>query len=116
MMKSQTTSLKIHEWLAVVLLCASILVVCLTTRSSSAPLLIKKSQRDHLEILIRGAIVYPGIYQIDPETTLEEVLALCEVCPNADLRRFKLSSLVKKGRILNIPAKKPIHSKKASFD
>lgn len=111
----EKSSLKVHEWLAVATAAGIILgITCLTSFNGREEVsrlntsLIGK-QDAGFDILIKGAVGNPGIYHIHSEITLRDLLAISGILPNADLRRFNLDTVVKKGRILNVPSKAMIN-------
>lgn len=61
------------------------------------------------DLIIKGAVANPGIFHMQSEIKLEDLLALAEVFPEADLHRFNLKSIVKKTRVIHIPLKKTIN-------
>lgn len=107
--------LKIHEWLAVVILISLVGGLALITsfpntdshKKNKTPSFIKK-EHDGVRVLIKGAVTYPGIYQLPSEMLLGDVLDIAQVNSNADLRRYKLDRKLSKGRVINIPIRKMI--------
>jgi protein involved in polysaccharide export with SLBB domain len=61
------------------------------------------------DVIVKGAVAREGVYTISPEMTMGDLLAICEVCSNADLRRFKLDNPIKKGRVLHVRERKVIY-------
>lgn len=101
--------LKVHEWLAIAVVIGVIGgLACLTSFyergevSKVGSELVAKSHKG-FDVLIKGAVTHPGIYHINSETKMKEVLALAGVRSDADLRRFNLDAIVKKGRVINVP-------------
>ncbi len=104
---AHTASLKVHEWIAVAVLISSIFTLSLVTHFSDSTTASPFPQpHDHHEIVIKGAVAYPGIYRIPSDMPLQEALTLAGVSPQANLSRFKLDNPVKKGRVLHIPLKR----------
>lgn len=58
-----------------------------------------------LEVVIKGAVKYPGVYRLPSKMPMSDVLILAETLPEADLRRFKLNGSVNKSRVINVPFK-----------
>lgn len=103
------SSLHVHEWMAVVLLIVSVLIICFVTHFNIDAIKYSSNQpSDTHDVIVKGAVDREGIYRIGLKMTLGELLTICEVCPNADLRRYKLDNPLKKGRVLNIRPRKVI--------
>ena len=60
------------------------------------------------DVVVRGAVAHQGVYRVDTDMTLRQLLALVEPDFHADLRRYKLDNTLRKGRIINIRARKVI--------
>lgn len=106
----KNAELKIHEWLAVIVLIAilgALSIMAYVTKGNvgdnnrSLPSFLSKSGK--IEILIEGAVAYPGIYYLPSGIVMEDVLLLAQPVSNADLRRFNLKASIKKGRIIKVP-------------
>jgi DNA uptake protein ComE-like DNA-binding protein len=107
----EKASLKVREWLAVAIIAGIIGgLACLTSFKGRGEagkihsLLIPK-QDIGFDVLIKGAVEHPGIYHIHSEIKLKDLLAMAGVSLNADLRRFSPDTMVKKGRIINVPSR-----------
>lgn len=104
--KHGPAGLKVHEWLAVVLLIAAIGGVAgVTSFGQSGEKAIIAGGNEGIEIFVKGAVAYPGSYRLPSEMTMQDVLALAQVEAGADLRRFNLNAAVRRGRIINVPAR-----------
>ena len=105
------SSLKVHEWLAIAILIGVLAgLACLTSfnvkgeSGRSGP---ESHQQKYsgFDVLVKGAVDHPGVYHINSEMAMKELLSLAGLSSNADLRRFNLDALIKKGRIVNVPAR-----------
>lgn len=103
-------ALKIHEWLAVIVLIAILGALSMMAyitkgdigdRDRSLPAFLSKSGK--IEILIEGAVAHPGIYYLPSSIAMKDVLMLAQPTPHADLRRFNLKASIKKGRMIKVP-------------
>lgn len=107
----EKASLKVREWLIVAITAGLIGgLACLTSfkrsgEASQAALSLTSQQSQGFDVLIKGAVEHPGIYHIHSEIRMKDLLAMAEVDSNADLRRFSLEAIIKKGRIINVPSK-----------
>jgi len=111
----KAVTLKIHEWLAVALLIAilgALSVMAYITKGSigeqdrAMPAFLSKSGK--IEVLIEGSVVNPGTYYLPSGIAMKDVLMLAQLSPNADLRRFSVNALLKKGRVINVPSRSMI--------
>jgi len=105
--------LKAHEWLAIALTIGVILgLACLTSLYGREPYgkseTVFPSKSYRFDVLIKGAVAYPGLYRFPNEIQMKDLLDLAGVTQNADLRRFKLNAVIKKNRIVNIPVRETI--------
>lgn len=109
------TSLKVHEWLAIVVIIGIIAgLACLTSfydkdEEIHADSAWAAQNHTGFEVHVKGAVDYPGTYHLPYNIKMRDLLALAGVSSNADLRRFNLDAALKKGRIINVPARAMIH-------
>lgn len=112
--ENQFSLLKVHEWLAIIAIVGVIAgLTCLTSFQDNAASRIAKAtwpetSAKGFDVLIHGAVRYPGIYHVESSIKLQDLLALAEVHPEADLRRFRLDQLVKRGRTIRVPLRQMI--------
>lgn len=109
------SSLKVHEWLAITIVTGIIGgLACLTSfntrgeagKSDSAWV---ASQTSGFDVVIKGAVAYPGVYHLQSEMKMRDLLDIAGISSNADLRRFSLESMIKRGRIINVPSRAMIN-------
>jgi len=101
-----SSSLQIHEWLAVTLLIGilgSIILISSFHEKKSEPQ--KKSMLDGIDILVKGAVEYPGIYHFPTNIRIQDLFAIAKVSPLADLSKYNNENTITKSRALNIPSK-----------
>lgn len=55
-----------------------------------------------LEIVIEGAVEFPGVYQVKKGSLIKEVLELAKPLPEANLKRIKLDSPITRRRVIKI--------------
>lgn len=108
------TALKVREWLAVAIFVVSITLLTLITHfkgqsevdfsydQSFAP------QVRAIEVIVKGAVQFPGVYRLSNEMKVVEILALSEVSEEADMKKIRLESRLRKNRILSVPFKEMI--------
>lgn len=107
----EKASLRVREWLVIAIVAGIIGgLACLTSfkergEASTVGSFLVQHQNLGFDVLIKGAVTHPGIYHIHSEISLKDLLAIAEVTSNADLRRFSLEAMVKKGRIINVPTR-----------
>jgi hypothetical protein len=109
-MKSETPQslpLLVREWLALALLVGLITGLALLTSIRSSYLKKNDGQfftdrKEFIEVFVKGAVDYPGAYQIPKHLTLKDLLDTARVHPGADLRRFNLEKTLRNGRLLSI--------------
>lgn len=113
--ENRLSLLKVHEWLAITIIIGVIAgLTCLTSFQNKQEIRPKdmtwmtRTASGGFTILIQGAVDYPGMYHIDSPMTLGELLTLAGVQRDADLRRFRLSTLIKKGRTIRVPLRQMI--------
>lgn len=109
----QTEELRVHEWLAISVLigimgCLAIVTTFHGTKVNSQLEGHGKGRLDRFDVLVKGAVDHPGVYHLQVEMPMKEILALAGVRQDADLRRYALEAYVKKGRVINVPSKQMI--------
>jgi hypothetical protein len=109
---SSKVALKIHEWLAIVVLIIilgglSIMAYVskgfVGDRDRSMPAFLSKPGK--IEVLIDGSVINPGTYYLPSGILMKDVLMLAQPTSGADLRRYNLNSQIKKGRAINVPSR-----------
>ena len=106
----QTEELSVHEWLAISVLIGILGCLALVTTFHGTQIHSQlegrgKVRLDSFDVLVKGAVDHPGVYHLQGEMQMKEVLALAGVRQDADLRRYALEGYIKKGRAINVPAK-----------
>ncbi|MDR3624040.1 MAG: hypothetical protein P4L16_02735 [Chlamydiales bacterium] len=56
-----------------------------------------------IEITVKGAVKFPGVYKVQEGVLLQEVLENAKLLEAADIRRLKLSSAIKKNKTVVVP-------------
>lgn len=102
--------LKVHEGVAMSLLIGLIGVVILITQLSPIESILVTGKenllkRDSVEIVVKGAVEFPGLYRFPSHVSMREVLEVAQPLAEADLRRYQLDKLVKRGRVINVKPK-----------
>lgn len=101
-----------HEWLFVLLLSAAVLcswaASLLSEKQEPASARFQCMKEKRVQVLVKGAVQQAGLYQIDPQMPLKELLQLAGVQPDADLRQVDLDNPVEHSRVLNIRTQKKI--------
>lgn len=110
-----SSELKVHEWLAVIILISTLTGLSAMAYLSKSTIGDKErlapaflTTHGKIEVLVKGAVIHPGIYCVPSMTTLAEVLIIAQVAPEADLRRYQLDNPIKRGRSINIPSREMI--------
>jgi SLBB domain len=117
--EEESSPLYVHEWIILSLLIALIFGLTFITAlkqslsTLAAPVREKKTA---VEVFVKGAVEYPGIYTLPGNMTLKNLLILAEAHPEANLRRYNLENVVKNGRVLHIKLlpktkRKTLHAK-----
>lgn len=103
--------LKVHEWLSIAILIGVIAgLACLTSlnakvESGRSGIGSIRQKFSGFDVLVKGAVDHPGVYHINSEIGMGDLLSLVGLSSNADLRRFNMDSVIKKGRVVNVPAR-----------
>ncbi len=97
--------LPIHEWLAVVLIISTFLLLTIISLSNYEKPIIETedviASQPLVEITIEGAVKFPGIYQVEKGTPILEAINLAEPLPSAKLNKIKPhSKAVRKRKIV----------------
>lgn len=108
-------ALKVHEWLAIAILVAILTSLALMASASKGE--IGDKERDapafmacqgKIEIMVKGAVVFPGIYCVPSSASMKDVIMLAKATPETDLRRFQSDRPIKRGRSINVPTRKMV--------
>lgn len=104
--------LKAREWLAVSVLILTIAALTLLTHfskysytTSTAAITPSTNSYTFIEVAVRGAVKLPGTYQLPFEMTVNDLLALAITEPDADLRRLRRDTVIRKSRAVTIARK-----------
>ncbi|HEV8051214.1 MAG TPA: SLBB domain-containing protein [Parachlamydiaceae bacterium] len=109
------SSLKVHEWLAIAILIGILSgLACLTSlnakgESGRSAIEIHHNKYSGFDVLVKGAVDHPGVYHINSEITMKDLLSLAGLSSSSDLRRFNLDAVIKKGRVVNVPLRAMIN-------
>jgi hypothetical protein len=105
-------SLKVHEWLVIILFIAGLSLLGATAHFFHSSHNQHPTDLPHyisdptIEVFVKGDVEHPGTYRMKAGACVSEVLFLARPKASADLRRIRLESKLRNGRVLNIPAKK----------
>ena len=109
-MEESTPSLRIHEWLAVIIIVSLLIVLTLITHfSESKPVITNHPHYivdQKIEVFVEGAVEEPLRLIVTKGTRVEEVLEKVKLLPEADLSKLKLQAKVRRGQHIRIPQKK----------
>jgi len=109
--ENKPVNLHVHEWFAILVLIGLIggLAIITSDSQNQRSQNIKETEifyrKDWVEVFVKGAVQFPGIYQVPSEMTMKDVLEMAQVSNEADLRRFNLDRSIGKARSINIPTK-----------
>lgn len=100
-----TQRLPIHEWLAVVVIIFTFLLLTIISLSNYEKAITETELVAHsqplIEITVEGAVKFPGTYQVEKGTPILEVINQAEPLPTADLKRFTAANkAVRKRKII----------------
>lgn len=87
---------------------AIIFITQFSNRNNSKEIHRLSLDRHLLEVFVKGDVAYPGIYRLPSEMTLRDILDIAQVQPTADLRRYNLNKLVRRGQLIKIPKKETV--------
>lgn len=105
---NKTLDLRRREWVAVILLAAGFLFLSkssLQTPESRWPTVQGKPIKKPASLFVirvQGAVEKPGVYQFAKGTTIGEVLKMCGVLSEANLKGIDLNQPIKKGQKLTV--------------
>ena len=94
------TKLHIHEWLAVVMLCAMAVILALVARWNGDAYASVDPEDAYIHVDIEGAVRYPGSYRFQPGAQVADLVKVGEPLPEADLKRIRGKNQLKNGQIL----------------
>jgi hypothetical protein len=101
--------LDVHEWLAVVIISGFLgMLTFLSWISAESPILAATELPLHvldpfIHVNVKGAVGSPGKIKVKKGSTIQEVLELAQVLPEANLKSLKLNRKVRSGQTLNVP-------------
>ena len=100
--------LKVHEWLVIAITVGILGSIAIITsfyeqKPKTAIDFHEKKLRSGFDILVKGAVQYPGVYHFPKQMQMKAILAIAGVYLNADLRRYHLEGVITKGRVINVP-------------
>jgi len=107
---SHENQLEVYEWVAVGLILS--LMGFLTLFSYLNTTWVTPSMKgidllsSEIEVYVHGAIENPGPIKIKRDSTLNDLLKIIAIKPNADLNKKRLHSKLKPGQVILIPEKK----------
>lgn len=106
-------ALYLHEWLAVIVFITLLLIIVLINFIHNRDLPIELGPPHHLEkqmidATIDGAVQNPGTYSLKKGATLQELVDKGGPLPDADLKKMKMNSKIRDGRVLHVPYVKKI--------
>jgi hypothetical protein len=101
--------LPLHEWLVVgliVLLMAGLILNTYRGDHAALPRTAIPHQltTQEIRVTIEGAVVKPGTYTLPKGTVLNDLIALAEPRPDANLKGMKSKNRLKAGQFIHIPA------------
>jgi hypothetical protein len=106
----QKASLLLHERFMAGLIISGILFLITLNIVFDEPIM-PLTESEHclvnslIEVIVEGAIEFPGSYQVKKGTFLKEIIELAKPFPNANLERVKLDSPITRRRVIKIPKK-----------
>ncbi len=65
--------------------------------------------KEVIKVTAEGEVLEPGIYELEPYTSIQELLELCGISDNADLSGVNLQMILKDKDVVYIPRKKEEH-------
>ena len=68
------------------------------------PLQIEKIQSEQIEVTVGGEVENPGVYYLEPYTTMNEFYEILEISENADLSSINGNTVLKDHDVIEIPA------------
>lgn len=107
-------TLKAREWLAVTIVVAAVAFLSALTqfkgnRPSRIPLLAQGDvSRPTVEVVVKGAVLLPGTYNLPQEMTLGTLLELAKPLPEAELSKWRLEAPIRKGRLVVVKEREQI--------
>ena len=101
MQSTEKAHLYVREWLAIgiviVILGSLVIITSLTRWQAPRQGSMPKTGQDSFDVLVKGAIAYPGVYHFDSKVRMGDLLELAGVNPEADLRPLQSRGLYQKG-------------------
>src|SRR5262245_38195463 len=106
---SDKPSLYIHEWMAVMGIIGLLgFLTGISWWNQHFPAQIETGTphfiaEQEIEITVEGAVEHPGSHKVKKGTTVRDALAQAILLPEADVRRLKLDSKVRRHQIIKVP-------------
>lgn len=103
--------LPLHEWLAVAALSTLMLLLAViavwnrtqtlpTTSSSKSPHYLLPQE---IEVTVEGAVEHSGHYKLKVGSRVKDLLEIAKPLPEANLKKIKMESQLREGRLLKVP-------------
>lgn len=101
------TSLSVPEWLAVAIIIAFMAIMSAIALRPQPTYSLKHTPQENLvDATIIGAVSHPGPYSLPKGSTVGDLLQMAEPLPEADLRRIKPSTQLRRNHFVKVPVKK----------
>ncbi len=111
---NENENLDNHEWIVVFSLIILLGMITFIThkhwfssypRPYSDPLYVYSQQ---IQVHIEGAVQSPGLYLIEKNSTLKDLLIRAQPTAEADLKKLSMSKKIKDGQMIKVPSKEYI--------
>ncbi len=88
-----------------------IFILCMTAvlPVEIQPVDLSRLSKDEIKVTADGEVEQPGIYTLEPYTSIQELLEICGVSEDADLSGINLQTILKDKDVVYIPKKKEEH-------
>lgn len=107
---NDSPSLRVHEWLAILIAIGIIGSIALITslnqdNTKTQTELLGKIDKEGFDVLVRGCVEHPGVYHFNTQVKMGDILAMAGVTPESDLRRYRQDAIITKGRTISVPTR-----------
>lgn len=107
--------LKVHEWLAITTIIGILTLLTIISLVSKKNVSMPPNMPvDEIEVFVEGAVANPGIYRVKQGTIVDSVISQAQPTDQADTRRIKKESKLRKGQVIKVPYKSKRRTKKSS--
>lgn len=109
MTEGNSSTLLVHEWIAVVFILFLLLILTLMTFKTTNSEVLEFDPphyvvEPNIKIALEGAVENPGILEIKRGSTVRDALKLAKPLPEANVSKLKLDAKLRNGQTIKVPS------------